>query len=213
MLFKTIGGGIACGGVVALVALLLAGRTVDHLVDITFTTIAAYGLFLLAEHFGLSGVLATITAGIVMGHFTWFEAISEGGKQAVQSFWEYAAFVSNSLVFLLIGIHGAHENVVSIWLPSLTAVLLVTLGRAVAIYSCCLVLSRSILRVNWKHQHILVWGGLRGALALALCLGLPAEIPHREEIIGVSSAVVAFSIFAQGLTIGPLLRLMKEIPH
>jgi CPA1 family monovalent cation:H+ antiporter len=68
MLFKTIGGGILCGGAVALGALLLAGRTDDHLVEITFTTVAAYGSFLLADHFGLSGVLATITAGLVMGN-------------------------------------------------------------------------------------------------------------------------------------------------
>ena len=60
MLLKIIGGGILCGAAVALGALLLAGRTEDHLVEITFTTVAAYGSFLLADHFGLSGVLATI---------------------------------------------------------------------------------------------------------------------------------------------------------
>src|ERR1035437_1678972 len=67
MLAKTILGGILCGALVALAALLLAGRTDDHLVEITVTTVAAYGSFLFAAHFGLSGVLATITAGLVMG--------------------------------------------------------------------------------------------------------------------------------------------------
>ncbi|MGA2278413.1 MAG: cation:proton antiporter, partial [Terracidiphilus sp.] len=65
MMLKSIAGGIFCGTAVALGALLLAGRTDDHLVEITFTTVAAYGSFLLADHFGLSGVLATITAGLV----------------------------------------------------------------------------------------------------------------------------------------------------
>ena len=212
MLLKTIGGGILCGAAVALGALLLAGRTDDHLVEITFTTVAAYGSFLLADHFGLSGVLATITAGLVMGNFKSLGTISDRGKEAVQAFWEYAAFVANSLVFLLIGMHEAHQNFVAIWLPAVIAIALVTLGRAVAIYPCCLLFSRSSLRVTMKHQHVLFWGGLRGALALALALGLPPEVPQREEIITISFAVVAFSVFVQGLTIRPFLRRMGEIP-
>jgi CPA1 family monovalent cation:H+ antiporter len=213
MLFKTIGGGILCGVAVALGALLLAGRTDDRLVEITFTTVAAYGSFLLADHFGLSGVLATITAGLVMSNFKPLGGISERGKEAVQTFWEYAAFVANSLVFLLIGMHEARQNFVAIWLSAGTAIALVTLGRAVAIYPCCFVFSRSSLRVTWKHQHALFWGGLRGALALALALGLPPEFPLREEIITISFAVVAFSVFVQGLTIAPFLRRIGEIPR
>jgi CPA1 family monovalent cation:H+ antiporter len=130
----------------------------------------------------------------------------------VHAFWDYAAFVANSLVFLLIGMHEAHQNFMAIWLPAVTAIALVTLGRAVAIYPCCLLFSRSALRVSAKHQHILFWGGLRGALALALALGLPPEIPLREEIITISFAVVAFSVFVQGLTMVPFLRRMGEIP-
>jgi CPA1 family monovalent cation:H+ antiporter len=213
MLLKTIGGGILCGGTVALGALLLAGRTDDHLVEITFTTVAAYGSFLLADHFGMSGVLATITAGLVMSNFKPLDGISAQGKEAVQAFWEYAAFVANSLVFLLIGMHEAHQNFIAIWLSAGAAIALVTLSRALAIYPCCLLFSRSSLRVTWKHQHVLFWGGLRGALALALALGLPADIPLREEIITISFAVVAFSVFVQGLTMTPLLRRMGEIPR
>jgi CPA1 family monovalent cation:H+ antiporter len=213
MFLRTIGGGILCGGVVALGALLLAGRTDDHLVEISFTTVAAYGSFLLADHFGLSGVLATITAGLVMGNFKSLNAISERGKEAVDAFWEYAAFVANSLVFLLIGMHEAHQNFVTIWLPAVIAIALVTLGRAVGIYPCCLIFSRSSLRVTMKHQHVLFWGGVRGALALALALGLPSEVAQREEIITISFAVVAFSVFVQGLTVKPLLRFVGEIPR
>lgn len=213
MLIRTILGGILCGAVVAFAALALAGRTNDHLVEITFTTVAAYGSFLLADHFGLSGVLATITAGLVMGNFNWFNAISERGKEAVQAFWEYAAFVANSLVFLLIGMHEARQNFAALWLSAAVAIALVTLGRALAIYPCCLLFSRSSLRVSGKYQHILFWGGLRGAVALALALGLPATVPMREEIVTISFAVVAFSVFVQGLTMVPLLRRMGEIPR
>lgn len=211
MLIKTIGGGVVCGAGVALAALALAGQTEDHLVEITFTTVAAYGSFLLAEHFGMSGVLAAITAGLVMANFTKFGTISDRGKEAVEAFWEYAAFVANSLVFLLIGMHEADRAFSAMWLPAAVAIALVTLGRAVAVYPCCFLFSHSALRVSAKHQHVLFWGGLRGALALALALGLPPEIPQREEIITISFAVVAFSVFVQGLTMAPFLRKLGEI--
>jgi CPA1 family monovalent cation:H+ antiporter len=73
--------------------------------------------------------------------------------------------------------------------------------------------SRSALGVTMRHQHALFWGGSRGALALALALGLPAEVPMCEEILTITFAVVAFSIFVQGLTMKPLLRRLRQIPN
>jgi NhaP-type Na+/H+ or K+/H+ antiporter len=73
-----------------------------------------------------------------MGNFKSLGGISERGNESVQAFWEYAAFVANSLVFLLIGMHEAHQNFVAIWVPAGIAIALVTLGRAGAIYPCCL---------------------------------------------------------------------------
>ncbi len=210
-LVMMVGGGILCGASVAGGALLLAGRTEDHLVEITFTTVGAYGSFLLAEHFHFSGVLATLTAGLMMGNLGPLGAISDKGRSAVESFWEYAAFVANSLVFLLIGMRETRQNFAAVWWPAMVAIVLVTIGRAAAIYPTCFLFSRSSLRVTARHQHILFWGGLRGALALALVLGLPDGLPYREEIIAISFAVVAFSIFVQGLTIGPLLHRLGEL--
>ncbi|MDD5181345.1 MAG: sodium:proton antiporter [Gallionellaceae bacterium] len=212
-LLSTVGGGIICGALVAWVMLKLAGRTTDHLVEITFTVVGAYGSFLLAEHLHFSGVLATLTAGIMLGNLGVLGAISPKGREAVGAFWEYVAFVANSLIFLLIGIHEAQQDFPRIWTIALLAILLVTLGRAVAIYPVCTLFSKSTVRVSWKHQHVLFWGGLRGALALALALGLPESISGREEIITIAFAVVAFSIFVQGMTMTPLLRHMGEILH
>ena len=208
----TVGGGIFCGLVVAGGALLLAGHTDDHLVEITLTTVAAYGSFLLAEHFHCSGVLASLTAGLLMGNLGALGSFSDKGRESVESFWEYAAFVVNSLIFILIGIRGAHQDLARLLAPIVIAIGVVLVGRAVAIYPLCAIFARSALRVSPVHQHVLFWGGLRGALALALALGLPA-IAQREEIITVAFGVVAFSVFAQGLTITPLLRQLKEIPE
>lgn len=208
----TVIGGILCGGVVAGGVLLLAGQTEDHLIEITFTTVAAYGSFLLAEQFHFSGVLASLTAGLVVGNIGSLGSITQKGRDAVESFWEYVAFVVNSLIFILIGIYGTRHDFVSIIPAVLIAIVLVTLGRAIAVYACCALFARSTLRVEQRHQHILFWGGLRGALALALALGLPTELPHYEQVITVTFAVVAFSIFVQGLTMTPMLKWMGQVP-
>jgi monovalent cation:H+ antiporter, CPA1 family len=210
-LIWAIGGGILIGGVVGFGFMFLAGGTRDHLVEITLTTLAAYGSFFVAERYQCSGVLAALTAGLVVGNCRSPAFISETGRQALETFWEYVAFIANSLIFILIGVQEAEQHFHRLWLPVLTAIAAVTLGRAIAIYPLCAVFARSRLRVELRHQHILVWGGLRGALALALALALPAELPQRDAIITITFAVVAFSVFAQGLTITPLLRRLGEL--
>ena len=207
------GGGLLCGVAVAAAALLLVGNTEDHLVELALTTVAAYGSFLLAERFQLSGVLATLSAGLMLGNIGARGRISDRGKDVLQDFWEYAAFVTNSLIFLLIGMRVAEQNFRAVWLSALIAIVLVTVGRAAAVYPLCALFAGSHWRVPVRQQHILFWGGLRGALALALALALPAAVPERDTIISISFAVVAFSIFAQGLTMRPLLRAAKLLPR
>ena len=209
--FITVAGGILCGALVAGAVLVLAGRTDDHLLELTLTAVAAYGSFLLAEHFHLSGVLASLVAGLLTGNLGSLGSFTDKGREAVVSFWDFMAFVVNSLIFMLIGIEVAYQNFTNLLFSIGIAVLLVLLGRAIAIYPLSAVFLRSGLQISFNHQHILFWGGLRGALALALALGLPPEMPQRETIVAVAFGVVAFSIFAQGLTMGPLLRKLKEI--
>ncbi|MBZ5606652.1 MAG: sodium:proton antiporter [Acidobacteriia bacterium] len=209
----TVGGGLLCGALVGHLVLYLIVSTNDHVVETACTTIAAYGSFLLADSLQVSGVLATLTAGLILGNLRTRGPISERGRETLQAFWEFAAFVANSIVFLLIGMHEASRRFGPVWFPAAVAALLVILGRAAAIYPICQLFARSSLRVTKQHQHVLFWGGLRGALALALVLGLPEGVPRAEEIVSVSFAVVAFSIFVQGLSIAPLLRALGEIPR
>ena len=211
-LVVSVAGGILCGGLTAGVLLLLAGQTKDPLIEITFTTFAAYASFLLAEQFHSSGILACLTAGLVVGNIGPLGAISPRGREAVTAYWEYIGFVANSLIFMDIGIYLSRQDFAGSLVPAMIAILLVILGRALAVYPCCAVFSRSVLHVQGRHQHVLFWGGLRGALALALALGLPPDVPYRDTIISVSFVVVSFSIFVQGLTMTPLLRKMGEMP-
>src|SRR5207248_1843891 len=139
-------------------------------------------------------------------------AITDRGRDAVGSFWEYVAFLANSLIFILIGMRVTRHAFGRALPAAAAAIVLVLLSRAVAVYLCSLLFARSSMRVKPAHQHVLVWGGLRGALALALALGLPREVPNRDAIVTVTFAVVIFSVFVQGLTIRPLLRRLGELP-
>ena len=202
----TVAGGIAIGGAIGTAAVFLSGRARDHLAEITFSSLAAYASFLVAERFHMSGVLATMTAGLILGNVTSFVSSEDRGREAVDSFWEYVAFVANSLVFLLIGLRVADRPLLSILGPACVLIVLTLLGRSFSVYFTCALFNWSKQRIPFKSQHILVWGGLRGALALALALGLPLGMPLRQEILDLTFGVVAFSVIVQGLTLSPLLK-------
>jgi CPA1 family monovalent cation:H+ antiporter len=208
-LLTSVFGGIFCGAVITSAILLLAGRTKDHLTEITLTTVAAYGSFLLADRLQLSGVLASLTAGLIVGNTGYLRSIHS--RQAVESFWEYAAFVANSFIFVLIGVQMVEQHFTSVASIVPIAILITMVARAAAVYPCCALFAGSTAWVLPRHQHILFWGGLRGALALALALGLPSQLAYREEIIATVFGIVIFSIFVQGLTIKPLLRGLNSV--
>ena len=189
--------------------LLLAGRTDDHFVEITLTTIAAYASFLVAQQLRASGVLASVTAGLIVGNLGWKSALSSPGRGHVVAFWAYAAFVSNSIIFISIGLYEADKGVGLFTVTTLVAVCLVLLSRVATVYSICGTFSRFGRRVSWRYQHVLVWGGLRGALGLALALGVPGSLHEQHQLISAAFAVVAFSIFVQGTTMAPLVRSLR----
>lgn len=201
-----LGGSVFCGLVASWVALLLAKRASDHLLEITLATAAAYGSFLLAEYLDLSGILAALVSGLVCGNVGVLRALTPRGQAAISAVFEFMAFVANSLIFLFIGVQCATHPFWSLLVPVMAAIGLVVFGRAATVYGICACFAGTRWRVAHGHQHVLFWGGLRGALALALALGLPDSFPHRDAIIATAFAVVTFSIFVQGLTMAPLLR-------
>jgi CPA1 family monovalent cation:H+ antiporter len=211
-LLTTAGGGILIGLAVAAAAIAAVGRTSDHLVESTLTTVAAYGSFLLAEHFHASGVLATVTAGLVTGNLAVLAEDGRGrmtplGKDFVLGLWEFIAFIANSVVFLLIGTTVARISLANFGLLNLAFVIgFVLLARALTVYPICLAFARSRWKIPMHCQHVLWWGGLRGALGLALALSLPAALPKRDDILVATFGVVVFSVVLQGLTMPLLLR-------
>jgi CPA1 family monovalent cation:H+ antiporter len=127
------------------------------------------------------------------------------------AFWDYAAFLANSVIFILIGGYEANQASRLFTPAAAIALLLVLVGRAIAVYPLSAVFAASRLRLDIRHQHILVWGGLKGALALALALAVPDTVPEKGGIIVAAFAVVAFSIFAQALTMPWMIRALGLI--
>jgi CPA1 family monovalent cation:H+ antiporter len=174
-------------------------------IEITLTTILAYSSYLAAQHLRLSGVIATVAAGIVMGNWGAEVGMTPRTRTAVWSFWEYAAFVINSLLFLLIGMRVRVGDLLHAWHAALIAVAAALLGRALSVYGLATLSNLFALKVSLRWQHLLVWGGLRGAIALALVLSLQDRFPHRSDLLTWTFGVVAFSIIVQGLTLRPLI--------
>jgi CPA1 family monovalent cation:H+ antiporter len=205
-LLLTLGGGVLCGLAVAGGLLLIAGRSDDHLVELTLTVLAAYGSFALAQYIGGSGILATLAAGMLVGNGGRSRILTERGGEAVTRFWDFAAFLANSVIFILIGSRAAdHVFAANLW-PIVIGIVLSLGGRAVAIYPVGALYAQTPWAMDRQTQNLLFWGGLRGALALALALAVPASLPEHNALIGVALGTVAFSIFVQGLTIPRLLR-------
>ncbi|MES2137402.1 MAG: cation:proton antiporter, partial [Pseudomonadota bacterium] len=202
----SLGGGTIIGLAVSAVVLLIVGRTDDPLVEITLTTIAAYASFLVAEHFHASGIISALAAGLMVGNVGWNGVISAAGRDHVRSAWEYFAFLANSIVFILIGMNSASLPVEQMGTVAAVAILLVLAGRGLSIYPIAIMFSRSRWQLPAAYQHTLFWGGLRGALALALALAVPPSVAERSAIIVTAFVVVGFSILVQGLTMPLLIR-------
>lgn len=210
-------GGLAIGaGLGWLVALAIA-RIDDYLIETTLTTILAFGAFLLAERVHVSGVLAVVAAGIVCGNVG-PQGMSPTTKIVLFNFWEYLAFIANSLIFLLIGLDVNIPQLAEAIGPITVAVLAVLASRALVVYGLAFVVQAiAHLRrtqgqvLPWAYRHVLFWGGLRGAISLALVLSLPVEFADRELLRVMAFGVLLFTLLVQGTTMSPLLRRLGLI--
>ncbi len=202
---RTAGGGLLVGLVLGALVSQMISRIDDHLIETTLTTVLAFGAYLIAEEiFHVSGVLAVVAAGLVNGNIG-PRGMSPTTRIVVFNFWEYAGFLANSFAFLLIGIQIELTDLARNWELILAAILAILVARAIVVYGLAWI-GRDI---PLKWQHVLYWGGLRGAISLALALGLPASLAARTEIQLMTFGVVVFTLLVQGLSMGPLVRRFK----
>lgn len=205
---RVAGGGLVTGLVLGWVVSQVISKIDDHLIETTLTSVLAFGAYLTAEQLHVSGVLAVVAAGLVNGNIS-PRGMSPTTRIVVTNFWEYVAFLSNSFVFLLIGLEMELSQLIAQWQPILLAILAVLLARAVVIYGLTLT-NRDVPR---RWSHVLLWGGLRGAISLALALSLPLSlgIPEVTQMRSMAFGVVLFTILVQGFTMQPLVKAMNLV--
>ncbi|MDA0306768.1 MAG: sodium:proton antiporter [Proteobacteria bacterium] len=200
-------GGALIGWVLAVVFGWVLGRVdSDPFIETLLTTILAYLSFLVAEKgFHLSGVMATVTAGLTMGN--WGRAKISGSVAGfLEHFWEYLAFMANALIFLFVGLRvnlGALYGSLDILVWVIAAMLL---SRAAVVFGLVPLVGKlpGSLPVGRPYQAVMYWGGLRGAIALAIVLSLE-EFPHKETFVALVMGAVLFTLLVQGLSIETLV--------
>lgn len=197
--------GAATGFALGYIASKITSRIDDPQIEITLTTIVAYSSYLVANHFHASGVIATVTAGLIVGNWGTL-GMSPRTRVALWSFWEYASFVMNSILFLLIGMEVRVSTLIREWRAVALAIAAVLLGRVLAVYGVTSLSDFFSRKIGWRWKHLLTWGGLHGALSLALALSLDSKIPYRDQVLTFTFGVVAFSMIVQGLSIKWLIR-------
>jgi monovalent cation:H+ antiporter, CPA1 family len=201
---RVIVGGVATGVSLGWLFSQIIARVDDHLVGITLTVTLAFGCYITAEHFQLSGVLAAVTAGLIAGDLG-RRGMSPTTRVALSNFWEYLAFMANILVFLLIGLQISIPSMIGNMALIAVAVIGILASRALAGYGFSWLASLRSQSLSFGFQHVIFWGGLRGAISLALALSLPAGFAGREVLQSMAFGVTLFTLLVQGTTIQFLL--------
>jgi len=205
--FFVSGGGLLTGFILGFLISQAISLIDNALIETTLTTVLAFGSYIIAEQFGVSGVLAVVAAGLVSGNLG-PQRMAPTTRILVFNFWDYAAFLANSFVFLLIGLQIDLNILLTDWKAILWAILAVLVSRAASIYG----LSWIGPGIPIRYKHVLYWGGLRGAISLALALSLPPSLGLQGDQLKVMAfGVVLFTLLVQGLTMKPLIQRMNLI--
>jgi len=215
--FSFVGIGVGIGSLIGFGISYLTQRFDLPFVEQSLTLISAYGTYVVAEELGGSGVIAVVTVGLILGNFGSRIGMNPRTRLIVSEFWEFVAFLVNSIVFLLIGdqirFGSLGENVAIIAI----AIATVIATRAIGIYGLSMV-SNAIVESDlpFKGQTVLWWGGLRGSVSVALALSVPDSFAGKEIIIATVFGVMLFTLLVQGMTVKPLLErldLLGDAPE
>jgi CPA1 family monovalent cation:H+ antiporter len=208
LLLREAGGGLVAGWVGGVVARYLLRRIEHAPLAVLLTLAAVVGGYDLAAHLHVSGPLAMVVAGLVVGHDMRAGGVPAPVRQHLDVFWQLVDELLNAVLFVLVGM-----EVIVIRFPvtpamAVTAcvvVVLVTLGARVLTVGAPVAAFRGAFRLPPGAARVLVWGGLRGGLSIAMALSIP-EGANREILISLTYCVVAFSILVQGLTFSRVVR-------
>jgi CPA1 family monovalent cation:H+ antiporter len=206
---KEAGGGIVWGFILGYAGFYLLRSIDNYQVEVLITLAIVMGGYLLARQLHISGPLAMVVAGIIIGNKAKEEAMSDVTRDYLGKFWNLIDEIFNAILFLLIGfeilIITYHST---LFVIGLVAILIVLAARLISVWVPALFLRFHPSAEN-NMVSILTWGGLRGGISVALALSLPANF-YRDEFVTITYIVVVFSILVQGMTIGKLAKKLAK---
>ena len=202
---------VAISAIIGLAAGYIVSRLIatvdDHLIELTLSLVAAYGTYLLADRLHQSGIIATVVAGLLIGNYGRRIGMSERTQDALDTVWEFFAYLLTALVFLLVGLAISVAQLLDV-VPSIAwGVVAILVGRALVVYGLVGGASRlamvrrrrGMVPIAWLH--VLFWAGLRGAVAVAMALSLPADFPERRLLQEITFGIILFTLLVQGTTV------------
>jgi CPA1 family monovalent cation:H+ antiporter len=221
-------GSVALGALVGFAATWLLSRLDDQLIELTLTVVVAYGTYLLAdsihlsETIRLSGIIATVAAAVVLGSYGRAVGLSARASESVDVVWGLVSFILTALVFLLIGLTSSFSDLTTALGGIGVAVVGMFAGRALVVYGGLGAIRQLAARTRagrrpldsgHRHTetqlaagmplgwlHVVFWSGLRGAVAFALALALPINVPQRALLQEITFGAVLFTLIVQGAT-------------
>jgi len=208
-LFMVIAGGVLLGAGTGYLSIGLFRQSDDPLSDILLSVAVALGTFQVGQLVGVSGAVAVVVAGLVIGNLGLSRNASATAKVTLLSFWEYAGFGVNTFIFLLIGLE---VNLITLWqtLPYvLMAIAIYQIGRALSVYPLLAILRFVDRPIPLRWQHVLFLGNVKGSLSMALALSIPSSVPGRENIVALVFGTVLLSLLGQALSLPWLVKRLK----
>lgn len=198
MLVVAIIAGLLIGAALGTLGAIVMRHAPDDLTALLSSIVTVFGTSLVAEMLHGSAVIAVVVAGVLVGR-EMRTRLEPSRVLALHSFWEFAAFLINVWLFLLVGMQLQSERLLQEAVPILLAVIALHVGRAVAVYGCFGALHMAGERVPWRWQHVMVFGNIKGALSMAAVLALPAGIAYRDRLIAIVFGVTLVTLVTQAL--------------
>jgi monovalent cation:H+ antiporter, CPA1 family len=199
-------GGIAIGFVIGAAGVVLLRLAREAELEILITLVLAYGSYLAADVVHASGVVAVVTAGIAVARYGSRTGRLKGTQ--LHGFWNLLAFVLNAILFLMVGIALPTTRLVGIAGLALAAYLIMFVARIVPVYGILGMVDFRASSIPWNWRHMIMWGGLRGALSIALSLSVAANPAVDPQVAVLAYGMVVLSLIVQGGLLLPVAGLL-----